>query len=336
MTNPFAFIVGNPRSGTTLLRHIVDSHSEIACLLESPWFMNWAEKQIGVDAQGFVTPGLVPHLLASRRVFRDVDLGLTADEMQGWIEKPSGLRWEDFISMLCDRYGSARGKLLVGNKTPGFVRRIAAMHKLWPTAKFVHIIRDGRDVFLSARVKWKQEPTSPQFKHWMEDQVTTAALWWEWNVRLGREAGRLLDANLYYELRYERLVANPENECMALCKFLGVRFEDAMLRHEQQFKIRHHKDDGRVINARVALPITAGLRNWQSEMTAEEQQRFEAAAGSLLDELVYARHFEQCSPESLEHARQARNHFEARPLPEAWDVYPKNSTVHQIPRRVTR
>src|SRR5260370_20813925 len=86
MTNPFAFIVGNPRSGTTLLRHIVDSHSQIAFLLETPWLMNWFEKGIGVNSQGFVTPDLVPTLLSQRRLFRDLDLGITAPELNSCIE----------------------------------------------------------------------------------------------------------------------------------------------------------------------------------------------------------------------------------------------------------
>jgi hypothetical protein len=85
MTNPFAFIVGNPRSGTTLLRHVVDSHSQIAFLVESPWFMNWLEKGIGLSAEGLVTPELVPLLLSRHRLFRDVDLGISAEEMYGWI-----------------------------------------------------------------------------------------------------------------------------------------------------------------------------------------------------------------------------------------------------------
>src|SRR5260370_16947848 len=86
MMNPFAFIVGNPRSGTTLLRHIVDSHSQIAFLLESAWFMNWFEKGIGLSSEGFITPSLVPLLLSKRRLFRDIDLGITAQHLDGWIE----------------------------------------------------------------------------------------------------------------------------------------------------------------------------------------------------------------------------------------------------------
>ena len=319
MTNPFAFIVGNPRSGTTLLRHIVDSHSQIAFLVESAWFMNWFEKRTGLTAEGAVTPEMVPLLLAKHRLFRDLDLAISAEEMYGWIQSAPNFPWANFISNLCNRYGKARGKPLVGNKTPSFVRRIRAMHELWPQTKFVHIIRDGRDVFLSARVKWKDKPDFRHYSTWSQDNVTTAALWWEWNVRLGREAGRLLPSGLYYEMRYERLVEDPESECVRLCQFLGVPFESAMLRHQETFQARY-RSDGRIINARVALPITPGLRDWRSEMNAAELQRFEASAGTLLQELGYPLGCTHLPPASLGHAVRTRILFEGRPLPQCWPV----------------
>jgi hypothetical protein len=320
MTNPFAFIVGNPRSGTTLLRHIVDSHSQIAFLLESAWFMNWFEKRIGLNAEGLVTPELVPHLLSKHRLFRDVALGISAQQMFGWIESDPELSWAKFVTTLCNRYGQARGKPLVGNKTPSFVRRIRTMHELWPQAKFIHIIRDGRDVFLSARVKWKGKPNFRHFSTWSEDSVTTAALWWEWNVRLGREAGCLLPPDLYYEISYERLVEDPENECARLCEFLGVPFESAMLRHQENFQVRH-RPDGSLINARVALPITPGLRNWRSDLGEAELERFEAAGAVLLNELGYPLGNKHLRPQSLEYALKTRKLFEGRPLPQGWHGY---------------
>ena len=317
--NPFAFIVGNPRSGTTLLRHILDSHSEIAFLVESAWIMNWFEKRLGISAGGVVSPELVPLLLSKHRLFRDLDLGISAEEMYGWIQSNLECSWAKFISLLCDRYGQARGKPLVGNKTPSFVRRIQAMHELWPKTKFIHIIRDGRDVFLSARVKWKDRPSFRDFSTWSQDTVTTSALWWEWNVRLGREAGRQLPPDLYYEIRYERLVEDPKKECIQLCEFLGVSFETAMLRHHESFRARH-QPNGRVINARVALPITAGLRNWRSEMDVAELKRFEASAGTLLNELDYPRGCSQLLPESVDNALAMRRLFEGRPLPKYWPL----------------
>jgi hypothetical protein len=69
------------------------------------------------------------------------------------------------------------------------------------------------------------------FATWEEDRVSTAALWWERHVRLGREDGATLAPDLYLELRYEALVADPPGECQRLCAFLGssLRRVDAAL-----------------------------------------------------------------------------------------------------------
>jgi hypothetical protein len=110
-------------------------------------------------------------------------------------------------------------------------------------------------------------------------------MWWELNVRGGREAGRTLDPRLYFEIRYESLIANPEQECRALCAFMGLPFHEAMLRHQD---VRPGQGP-KVAAKRDWQPITAGMRDWRSAMSPEQVERFEAAVGDLLDELDYPR-----------------------------------------------
>jgi hypothetical protein len=129
------------------------------------------------------------------------------------------------------------------------------------------------------------------FDTWSEEPVLTAALWWELNVRGGRKAGNSLGAGLYYEIRYESLVAHPQQECEALSAFLGVPYDDAMLRfNETQTKKKERR------------PITPGLRDWRTQMLTQDLERFEAAAGGLLEELGYARAFPRLTPERSEDA----------------------------------
>ena len=86
---------------------------------------------------------------------------------------------------------------------------------------------------------------------------------------------------MYYEVRYESLVRNPVEESAALCEFLGLPYDEAMPRFHEG---RTNAKPG--LSAKKAwLPITPGLRDWRTQMTAEDVERFEAAAGELLDEL---------------------------------------------------
>lgn len=219
------------------------------------------------------------------------------------------------MAVLFDLYGRRCGKRLVGDKTPRYVRSLPTLSRLWPSAKIVHLIRDGRDVCLSV-LDWRKG--APRFSSWEEDPVSTTALWWEWHVRLGREAGATLGPERYHELRYESLVAEPERECAALCSFLGIPYDAAMLR----FHVEKMRDEPGLDAKKAWRPVTGGLRSWRSELPAEDAERFDAAAGGLVDELGYPR---ASSPGRANGAAaRLRDDFAAevrsrgRPLPEGW------------------
>jgi hypothetical protein len=210
-----------------------------------------------------------------------------------------------FLEGLFGVYGQIKGKRLVGNKTPTFVRRIPTLHSHWPEAKFVHLIRDGRDVYLSV-LNWNHAYRSAgRYSIWAEDPVTTTALWWERKVRFGRQGGLALERRLYYELHYEDLVSQPDDACVRLCEFLRLPYEASMLRFHQG---RTRNESG--LDAKKAWrPITPGLRDWRTQMPPEDVERFEAAVGELLDELGYPRAFPRPSPQCLQQAARLREAF---------------------------
>jgi hypothetical protein len=146
--------------------------------------------------------------------------------------------------------------------------------------------------------------------------VTTGALYWEWNVRLGREAGALLGPGRYHELRYEDLVADPETECAKLCDFLGVAYDPVMLRVHGG---RTGSKAG-VSAKRARLPVTAGLRSWREQMTPGDVARFEAASGPLLDELGHERAASPASDVDLAGAARLRDEFTNHARLKGWRV----------------
>jgi len=300
MTNPYVFIVGCPRSGTTLLQRMINAHPQIAIIFETKWIPRLFEERKGLTREGLITPELIPHLLAQRDFDR---LHIDRKQLEKLLEADSQATYANFVSHIFDLYGERRGKSLVGDKTPGYVRRMNTLHTLWPRARFVHLVRDGRDVFLSTTDWPKGQAKRPAvFAAWKDDAATTAAFWWELNVRLGRAVGNLLGPELYYEVRYESLVRNPVEECIALCAFLGLPYDEAMPRfHEGRTKSKPS-----LSAKRAWLPITPGLRDWRSQMPAEDVERFEAAAGELLDELRYPRAVPHLRPETHQRASRIR------------------------------
>jgi hypothetical protein len=273
---------------------MLNAHAQITVTPESHWIPRLVEKPWAVTAEGTVTRKLVRRLTTHPKFAR---LGISGPHVRK-LAKRQALSYSCLVTSILDLYAKAQGKPLVADKTPDYIRSIALLHKLWPNARFVHLIRDGRDVCLSM-LEWpKVHPKPGDFVTWEEDPVLTAAWWWQHNVQLGREAGKSLGAQLYYELRYESLVMCPREQCQALLDFLNLPFDEAVL----QFHAERPEADPGLEKKRAGLPITAGLRNWQYEMATQDVERFEAVAGELLDELQYARAVPQPGTATLEHA----------------------------------
>jgi sulfotransferase family protein len=305
--NPFVFIVGCPRSGTTLLGRMLDAHREIAVIHEGRFAADWFERRRGLTPDGAVTAELVERL-SEHPPFKNVRVG--REQLERLIRSQDHSSYSSFVSAVFDLHGTALGKRLVGDKTPHQVRSLPTLHALWPGAKFVHLIRDGRDVSMSVQ-NWgkvaERGGSVARFSAFEEDPVSTVALWWEWLVRLGREDGGALGPALYHELRYEDLVADPAGESERVCAFLGVPFDEHML----SFHEGRVRDEAGLDAKKAWRPVTAGLRNWRSEMARPDVERFEAAAGELLDELGYERGAPSPDSQLTEHAARIRGSFGA-------------------------
>jgi hypothetical protein len=319
--NPFVFVVGCPRSGTTLLGRLLNAHPELAIIHEGRFVVAAYERRHGVTAAGTVTPELIDNLLGFRP-FKNVHV--SREQLERLADGPGPVRYADFVSGIFDLHGAAHGKRLVGDKTPHYVRSLPTLHRLWPQARFVHIVRDGRDVCQSVR-SWPKVVDRggavARYSAWEREPVATAALWWEWQVRLGREDGSALGPRLYHELRYEALVDDADGACRALCAFLDLPFDEAML----AFHEGRTRDDPELDAKQAWRPVTPGLRDWRTEMPAADVERFEAASGELLAELGYERGAPRPGRDALARAAGARRSFAAeiarkrhRRLPAAW------------------
>jgi hypothetical protein len=270
---------------------------------ETDWIAKYFETRTGLTPDGLVTPELIPRLFEHTRFYT---FKIGPEELEELLSAGEPISYRRLVSAFFDAYGEETRKALVGDKTPDYILKMHTLHTLWPAAKFVHLIRDGRDVCLSL-LDWKRKAAklAKRYPTWVDQPTATAAKFWERHVRLGRECGRDLGPELYHEVRYEELVARPEQVCASLCAFLGVPYEPSMLRFHEG---RTRAEPG--LDAKNAWrPITPGLRDWRTQMPAEDVERFEATAGDLLVELGYSRAFPRPGPEALEQAMRIRELF---------------------------
>ncbi len=285
---PFPFIVGRGRSGTTLVRALLDSHPELALVQEAHFLVPLAairrrfEKPGGFDVDAFMKP-----LTGHRSFFR---LDMAAGEVAEVLATARPATIADATRAVYARYASRRGKTRYGDKTPNQVVHMDLLARLFPEARFIHVIRDGRDSTLSY-LEASFGPTS----------VAEAAVYWKRFVAAGRRSGEALGPARYQEVRYEELVADPEHALRGICAFIELPYDDAMLRY-------HERADELVgtIHHNLARPPTRGIRDWRKDMRREDVTMFEALAGDLLDDLGYERSRTRIGPGDRARAIGAR------------------------------
>lgn len=282
--NPYLFIVGCPRSGTTLLERMVNAHPQIAIIHESHWITRFIKKGIGVTRDGLVTADMIPALCNHHRFHL---LKISRKEIEELVNVDRPLNYSEFVAEIFNRFGSDAGKPVVGDKTTGgYVRNIGILHALWPNARVVHLIRDGRSVCLSM-LNWpKAHKAAARYPTWKTDPAATTALWWKWHIQRGRAGGARAGRN-YLEMSYESFVSNPGEECRRLCTFLDLPYESAMLRFNEG---RERNEEALSPNRAWRSPTT-GLRDWRTQMKPRDLEMFEAIAGDVLTELGYQRAF---------------------------------------------
>jgi hypothetical protein len=300
--NPYVFVVGAARSGTTLLQRMLDAHPLLAVVNETYWLPRKFRERTGLTRGGLVTPALLPKLLASPKFSR---MGVTEEDLLALLSDGEPVRYERFVSRIFDLYAKRQGKPLAGDKTPGYVRRIGQIHELWPRARVVHIVRDPRDVCLSM-LEWRSgQRTAGQFGTWDIDPVISTALYWSYSVASGREAGEALGPTLYREVRYEDAVNSPQRELEQICSFLDLPYAEQMTRFHEG---RTRRKPGRSSKAQW-LPPTAGLRDWRTQLPDGDVERIEVVAGDLIRDLGYATWFDRCTEATRARVAEVRETF---------------------------
>lgn len=202
MTRAPIFVGGMFKSGTSLLRAMLGQHSAIASGLETYWF-DWDWQTRESEAMKVMYG----------RLARFFDMSVV--EVTGMAMKSEAA--EEFLTTLMGEVAQRQGKPRWAEKTPGNIAHADRIWKAWPDAQIVHIIRDPRDVFASL-VEAKKWDTPEEFA---ERWISTIGR----GLRLNAELNPSSKAHM--AIRYEDLIAAPEQTMRGVIKFLGEPWEQA-------------------------------------------------------------------------------------------------------------
>lgn len=286
------FIFGHARSGTTLLMRLVRLHPEVHCNYQAHFFTRYP-------------------LLKSL---------VNTPEAEEWLTRKSN-RWNQgrdlsplvlraAADVILERDAAREGKMIVGDKSPSSTihgQAVRDMHAVYPDAKLVYIVRDGRDVLISERFRNFVEESkflTAEDKRIIEDLrkdqtqftngtrsiftetfIRRVAKGWVANLTETEDEGRRLFDGNYFGMRYEDLLATPFDVISKLWKFLGVKKVSKSLAKDIQSEMSSNPDEE--WQAKRSEGIASFLPkgqagNWTRLFTARDKAVFKEVAGAML------------------------------------------------------
>lgn len=283
---PAPFVVGVGRSGTTLLRLMLDSHPELAIPPET----GFAPDVIRACGRRGARPADLIALLREQRSWGDFDVD-EAELERRFAAAPrldAGSALREFYGL----YAEGHAKPRWGDKTPAYVKRMPMIERALPEARFVHVIRDGRDVALSRAKRSLRKPAPP---------ARAAETWRKRILRARQQSKRLRH---YIEVRYEDLVTDTEATLRRVAEAIELDWDPVMLRYHERAPERlaeisrdlpakgtKAERPGTERAAAHALakepPKPDRIATWRERMSQDDRAAFESVAGDLLADLGY-------------------------------------------------
>ncbi len=282
---PVPFVVGMNRSGTTLLRMMLDAHPDLTIPPETHFVPDLIKAAREDDA----TPESALAAMKSAREWGD--FGFSDEEMLARLRALDEIKPGPAVRTFYDAYTEQQGKPRWGEKTPTYVQKMKLIQRALPETRFVHVIRDGRDVALSVLDRTVRDLTAADIARRWQKKITKA-----------REDSPKL--RHYIEIRYEDLILETEPTLRRVCEFIELPWDDALLTYHERSADRLKEmaralpAEGRAKELSVERrmkthemttkpPSPDRVAHWRTQMTPEQRQEFEAVAGDLLEELGY-------------------------------------------------
>ncbi len=226
------FIIGNPRSGTTLLRLMLNKHSNMSVPPEAG-FLAWLYDEYKDFT--FTAQSVDNFVYALGNTTKIEHWHLDYDALKNFIisEKPNDFSsFMDCVYLYYSKYNLSKEVEIFGDKNNFYLNKIDLLSKLYCDAKFIHIIRDGRSVAVSYKDLNKKKMSS-EYAPDLPGEIETIAKEWCDNIEMINTSFDSLNANQHYTVRFEDLISKPEEYLRDICDFLNIGYDKEMLNYFQ-------------------------------------------------------------------------------------------------------
>ena len=291
MKEPF-FIIGNPRSGTTLLRLMLTCHPNIVVPPECGFAVWWYPKYDNLK-NWINDETLIQQFLDDLMISKKIESWqINFPELFKYLITSKPQSYGDIVSSVYEWYGLNQGKNISiwGDKNNFHIRYIHTIKEIFPDTKFLHIIRDGRDVACSYREINRRQLNS-QYSPVLPNNIEDIAIEWTNNISTVSNSFQKFDWENVLEILYEDLVYYPEKKLRIVCDWLGEEYSPDMLR----FYILNQKEQLEPIEflgwkEKTIQPLqTNQIGRYKHELSIKEIEIFESIAFNTLDRFGYSR-----------------------------------------------
>ena len=274
LKKPPFFVLGSQRSGTTMLRLMLNNHRNLCIPHETGFITDFYAKvgSYGDIRDADVQKALLQDISGSHHVSRG-KLISQLDEVLGF----PIVDYRSLVDAIFQAHIAQFDKPRWGDKTPSYTEDIDILRQIFPDAKFIHLVRDGRDVLVSQKNI-----------EWFSRNVVRLIRDWQWKVSIAHKVGRVLGDD-FLEVRYEDLIREPEDTLRTLCAFLDEDYDPDMMSYNEVGKdtvpaesIRWHKNS-------IALPNPNKIGAWKTKLSTSEKILFDDIAGDTLELFGYER-----------------------------------------------
>jgi hypothetical protein len=268
VTPSVIFLVGMPRSGTKLLRDLLNHHEDVAIFPHETHFFRPLRKKFRSygDIRNWQEFARLYSDIKDATFFRRMESKGSAISAEDWYRHLQGSEFCHLLQGLFSSFSQTTGCRIVGDKTPSYITELPMLGSCFPDAKFIHIVRDPRDYALSIRKAWRKD-------------LMRATQRWKQGIRKCRRDATECELE-YLEVKYEELVLNPGETLRKTCEFLGISFSESMLVFERPTE--------NIGDARGAMSVVSNnIQKWTSRLDTGEVEKLESIAGSLMVELGY-------------------------------------------------
>lgn len=275
--DPF-FIVGSERSGTTMLRLMLNEHHRLFIPKECH-FISELLKHYHPD-ETFSQADMKHAFSVVTDLQRWKDWDMSTDALWDDFSKFKELALGEFINTIFMQPCRLSNKQRWGDQTPKYVFSMMKIYKIYPSAKFIHIVRDGRDVCVSMLAT-----------KWFGSSIRKIASKWVASVETAEENGRALGNQCYIRINYENIVTDSEGKLREITGFLGENFDVAMLVFYKNAHKNINTQAAKYLRKTMKQPEISDLNRWKNELSWTQVLVYEAVAGVTLLNMGYSLHF---------------------------------------------